>query len=525
MRRISILWKITGLIFFILGFSLFLAGIVLIGNYISGKEEELKARSFVTAQTIAELPEVKEALENRQNDLNKVIDRLRIINNANYIVVLNMDRERLTHPVQDMIGTRSQGNDEGPAFAEHSYTSKANGEIGTVMRAFSPVMNDDHEQIGVVLAGYKLPVFMEVLQSLVFEIFITSSLSLLFGGWGAWILARQIKRQMFHLEPHEIARLLVERTETFNAMHEGVIAIDTNEKITIFNNKAMKMMRINGDVIGKSIREVIPDTALPEILKLDHGIYSKELNVGNLNILSNRVPIKVNGQTVGAVAIFQDRTEVKKMAEELTGVRAFVNALRVQNHEYNNKLHTIAGLIQLGNHEKALQFVFQTTEEQEELIQFLSKNIRDESIAGLLLSKIRRGTELGISVEIDRNSQFNRFPDKLDHHDFVLILGNLIENAFDSFKHHQGPFPHIFISIGQDAEILTLLVEDNGSGIKAADYPRIFEQGFSTKGGRERGIGLYLVNQLVQQANGTIMAESEEGAGTSFTVTFYMEEI
>ena len=172
MRRISILWKITGLIFFILGFSLFLAGIVLIGNYISGKEEELKARSFVTAQTIAELPEVKEALESSQNDLNKVIDRLRIINNANYIVVLNMDRERLTHPVHDMIGTRSQGNDEGPAFAEHSYTSKANGEIGTVMRAFSPVMNDDHEQIGVVLAGYKLPVFMEVLQSLVFEIFI-----------------------------------------------------------------------------------------------------------------------------------------------------------------------------------------------------------------------------------------------------------------------------------------------------------------------------------------------------------------
>lgn len=39
------------------------------------------------------------------------------------------------------------------------------------------------------------------------------------------------------------------------------------------------------------------------------------------------------------------------MAEELTGVKNFVEALRVQNHEHMNKLHTIAGLIQLGKSE------------------------------------------------------------------------------------------------------------------------------------------------------------------------------
>ncbi len=51
---------------------------------------------------------------------------------------------------------------------------------------------------------------------------------------------------------------------------------------------------------------------------------------------------------LGAVAMFKDRTEVKKLAEELTGVKAFVQALRVQTHEHKNKLHTIAGLLQLG---------------------------------------------------------------------------------------------------------------------------------------------------------------------------------
>ena len=124
--------------------------------------------------------------------------------------------------------------------------------------------------------------------------------------------------------------------------------------ITIFNHKAKEILGIEGDVIGKKIVDVLPDTHLLEILEINRPIYNKDLHVRNLVIVSNRIPIKVEGKTVGAIAIFQDRTEVTKLAEELTGVKAFVSALRVQNHEHMNKLHTIAGLIQLGKKEKAL---------------------------------------------------------------------------------------------------------------------------------------------------------------------------
>ena len=108
--------------------------------------------------------------------------------------------------------------------------------------------------------------------------------------------------------------------------------------ITVFNDKAKKMLQIEGEVLGRPIREVLPETRLPEILQLNHAVYNQELHIGPAHILSNRVPIKVGHQTVGAVAIFQDRTEVTKIAEEFTGVKAFVDALRVQNHEYMNKL-------------------------------------------------------------------------------------------------------------------------------------------------------------------------------------------
>jgi two-component system sensor histidine kinase DctS len=525
MKQLSIRWKISALIFFIVVFSLLLGGIILIGNYIHTKEEELQQRSLLTARTVAELPEIKKSIMGTQQErqtINSTVERIRIINSADYIVVLDMKRIRLSHPIKRLIGTKSKGLDEGPAFAEHTYTSKARGEIGTVIRAFVPIMNSEHRQVGIVIAAYKIPSFTEVLFTLKMEILLTASLSFLFGGWGAWLLASHIKRQMFHLEPHEIAKLLVERTETFNAMHEGVIAIDIEERITIFNDKAKQMLGISGDVIGKNIRSVIPDTHLPEILQINQPIYNKELQVRNLNIVSNRIPIKVNNQTVGAVAIFQDRTEVKKLAEELTGVKAFVNALRVQNHEHMNKLHTIAGLIQLGHKEKALEYVFQVTEEQEEITRFLSKNMKDESISGLLLSKISRGKELGIQVTIDRHSQLKKFPKNLDHHDFVIILGNLIENAFDSFQNLENTKKEVFISIEQNDEILSLFVEDNGCGIDERYKPHIFDQGFSTKSTNNRGIGLYLVKQIVEKGRGTIQVESEKGKGTSFTIMFDM---
>ncbi|MBB5326313.1 two-component system sensor histidine kinase DctS [Anoxybacillus tepidamans] len=525
MKRLSIRWKITALIFFIVGFSLLLGGTIVVGNFVHTKEEELKQRALLTARTVSELPEIKQKItgtKKERSTIDPIAERLRIIHGAAYITVLDMHKVRLSHPVKDMIGKRSKGKDEGPAFAEHTYTSKARGEIGTVIRAFVPVMNAQHEQVGVVIAAYQLPSFLQVLLSLKTEILVTTSLSLLFGGFGAWMLASHIKRQMFQLEPHEIAKLLVERTETFNAMHEGVIAIDTDERITIFNDKAKKMLGIHKDVVGQPIRSVLPDTHLPEILQINQPIYNKELQIRNLNILSNRIPIKVDGQTVGAVAIFQDQTEVKKLAEELTGVKAFVSALRVQNHEYMNKLHTIAGLIQLGHKEKALEYVFKVTEEQAELTRFLSKNIKDESISGLLLSKISRGKELGIQVTIDRHSQLKKFPPHLDHHDFVVVLGNLIENAFDSFQTVVDRNKEVYISIEQNDEILSLSVEDNGCGIDEQHKAHIFDEGFSTKGTNDRGIGLYLIKQIVDKGKGHIHVESEKEKGTIFTITFDM---
>jgi two-component system sensor histidine kinase DctS len=518
-------WKITILSFGIVLFAICLGGIILIGRIIHIQEEELGQRLQVTARTVAQLPSVIGGVSdpNRRTEINSIVERIRIINNVDYIVVMDMNGIRWSHPSASQVGLPSRGTDERPAFAEHTYISKAKGEHGTALRSFVPIMDEQHEQIGVVLAGQLLPGFVHVVADMRGQIYMILLLTLLFGVWGSWMLSRHIKEQMFQLEPREIAQLLVERTATFNAMHEGVVAVDSAERITVFNDKAKQMLHIEGDVIGRPIREVLPDTRLPEILQINDSIYNKELSVGQAQILSNRIPIKVGGKTVGAVAIFQDRTEIAKIAEELTGVKEFVGALRVQNHEYMNKLHTIGGLIQLDHKEKALDYLFETMESQKELSGFLSKNISNESVAGLLLGKISRGKELGVEVRLDRQSSLKDIPRDLDQHDIVVVVGNLIENAFDAVAKKTGN-KEIFVSIEQDDEVFSLLVEDNGSGMDEETKRKLFTRGYSTKGGEGRGIGLYLVHSIAKKSGGRIEVDSVLDGGTSFMLTFPMGE-
>ena len=309
-------------------------------------------------------------------------------------------------------------------------------------------------------------------------------------------------------------------------MHEGIIAIDQDMYITIFNMKASQILGVGAEpaqYIGKNIFDVLPDTRLPEIVDNGQPVYNQEIYVNKHSILSNRIPIVVAGKTVGAVAVFKDLTEVKQLAEELTGVKAFVQALRIQTHEYKNKLHTIAGLLQLGHNQQALEYLSQVKVQHDQVTKFLNERIRNENISGLLLSKISRGNELGIQVIIDEESKLTRFPEQLDHHDFVLIFGNLIENAFDALIAVEQDYKEITLSIDDNDGILAILVCDNGIGIPTTDLEKIFDNGFSTKAKENRGIGLYLIREIVQKGNGTIEITTELNKGTTFMITFELE--
>lgn len=103
-----------------------------------------------------------------------------------------------------------------------------------------------------------------------------------------------------------------------SSTNNGIIAIDTNSKITLFNKSASEMLGIPiEDAIGKDIHGVIEDSSLPEILTSGRKEVGESFYYNGKRMISNRSPILNNDKIIGAVAIFQDITDYENLLEEL----------------------------------------------------------------------------------------------------------------------------------------------------------------------------------------------------------------
>lgn len=514
--------KIGILVFCLILLSTVISGSMLIQKVYSAIEKELGQRALAIARTVAQDDEVIRYTGTREGFqvIQPIAEKIRLATNVEYIVVFDMNKIRYSHPLEDRIGTVFKGGDEGPSLAEHAYISRAYGVNGPSIRAFVPLMKNS-KQVGVVVVGMVTPTYLKLLEEYRDDLYFALFTALFIGLVGAFMLAYNIKKQMFNMEPGEIARLLEERVSVFQSIGEGIIAIDTEHRITIANPKACELLGLDQSVIGENVDEVIPDIQLPQVIETGLPQYNQDRMIGQTKILISRLPIKIKDQIVGAVSTFQDKTTVFNMAEELTGVKQFIEALRVQNHEYMNKMHTIAGLIQLGKTEQALTYIFDTTEQQEDLAAFLTNHICDYSLSGLLLGKVSRAKELGIQLQIDRSSSLKSIPKQWDASVMVAVLGNLLENAMEALQGQALEQRKIYCSIREEEDFLQIIVEDNGPGIPEEIRDLIYIQGFSTKGNKNknRGIGLALVYQYVESAGGTIELDSDPSYGTSFSLT------
>lgn len=480
-------------------------------------EDQLGRRALSVARTVAEIGDVKDQVGQPGGEqvIQPIAERIRVANNVEYVVVLDMAHRRYSHPVPSRIGTRFSGGDEGPAFAEHTYISRARGVRGTSVRAFVPIMSRDlSEQVGVVVVGLLTPSIGTVLRDLRPELGLTVVAAMAVGLVGAWMLGGRIKRQLLGLEPPEIARLLQERLAILDAIGEGVLAIDREQRVTVINAEAQRIIGADSTALGRPITAIVPHSRLPEMLNTGQPQYNQEMLLGHTVVLTNRVPVRIRGQIIGAVATFRDRTEVHRLAEQLTGVTKFVDSLRAQNHEHMNRLHTIAGLIQFGKYQQAIDYIFTSYEEQQEQTRFLARRFCDYRIAGLLLGKLHRARELGITLELDPGSHLQCLPEQVDDIALTVILGNLLENALEAVAVEPGAQRRVYCLIRDEAAGVRLVVQDSGPGIPPELHDAIWQPGFSTKGGPNRGVGLALVRQHVESAGGAISFKTEPGRTT-----------
>ncbi len=212
------------------------------------------------------------------------------------------------------------------------------------------------------------------------------------------------------------------------------------------------------------------------------------------------------------------KKEFLSFTEDFEGTKFLVDSMRANNHDFTNKLHVILGLIQIGQYEKAQNYIQNISIIQRETVTFVMHNIENSSLAALLIGKIARSSECNVKFTFRENSHYKNEDVNIPSEALVTITGNLIDNALDAMNTSTKENKELSVGIFTKQGELLLIVEDSGPGIADGFKEKIFDNGFSTKG-TGRGVGLYHTKQLIKSLGGEIVVESQIGKGSCFTVT------
>jgi len=510
----------SGLITLLVALSIFLFSLQ------NNIEEEIEVQALNIASLTAARIDARHAYRapDPPAELKRIAEQVRRKTNCAFVVFIDMQGYRYTHPDPDLVGKKFSGGDEIMALQGETYSSKATGISGPSIRAFAPVYDFEEQQVGAVVVGFSQPE-ISLYMSKVYQIFYKAiPISIIVVIILSLIFSNHIKNLMFGLEPIEIATLLKERETMLQSVKEGIIAIDKNNRITVINQAAKNLFPPDTEFLGRPIEEVISTTRLPETMQTGQAEYDDLQILNNNTILTNRIPLIIGKETVGAIATFRPLTEVNRLAEELTGVKKIVAALRARTHEFQNKLHVISGLIQLESYEEAIKYITNISSKEQSYIGFLTEHINNTTISAFLIGKASEAEEKRIDFEVDDKSNLYYLPDYFDDNSLVVILGNLIDNAFEALEGLEPSRKKVLVNIQQDEENIVIEVKDRGPGIPWEIREYIFQEGFSTKGKPGRGLGLMNVKKRVDAYGGKIDFVSDEN-GTVFTVVLPCKKI
>ncbi len=494
----------------------------LFSDFVGGiLQEQIGEKTVALAQAVALNPEVAEGLVARDPlRVQPLVERIRRATGAEFIVVGDREGLRYSHPDPDKIGQVFVGGDFQPAVEQgRSYVSRAVGTLGPSLRGFVPVVAEGGGVIGFVSVGYLWRDIEAEVKAQRREILGYVAVVLFFGVFGAVVIARGLKAAIFGLEPREIAALYQERSAILGAIREGVVAIDGEGRVTLVNQAARRYLGRSPreDLRGFRLAEICACRELEGALAGGEKVLDRELPLSGRTMVVNVLPLSGEGAAAGAVASFRPKDELDRMARELSHMQEYSELLRAQTHEYSNKLHTIAGLIQIGAHQEALELIMTEASGYQELIRTLAEAVTDPVVAGLILGKYNRARELRVDFSLDPESSFLDLPPHLERERLVTVLGNLLDNAFEAVREGNGGgrVRLFFTDLGPD---LILEVEDSGPGVPEEFSGRIFDKGVTTRGGDGRGMGLHLVRRSLDALGGAITFSRGDLGGALFTV-------
>jgi two-component system, CitB family, sensor kinase len=401
--------------------------------------------------------------------------------------------------------------DEGRAWFGDDDIDGVHSLVGQV-----PILSTNGDVLAVASVSEPYPSVWELLSGAGRRLLLYLGLGAALGLVASWLLSRRIKRHTRGLEVAEISGLADHREALLHSIREGVVAVNNEGDITLLNDSAQELLGVDGDAVGRRVNSVGLDPAVVEFLLSGDDGRDVVIATRARVLALNRRSATSQGQVIGTVTTMRDSTELAALQGQLSSHKSVTDTLRAQTHEFANQLHTISGLVQLGEYDSVRDLVGTLTRRRAEINDAVTSRISDPAVAALLIAKTSLAAESGVTLRLAPDSHLAALTPAVAT-DVITLLGNLIDNAVD-------------VSVGaQTAEVtvriddragLTISVADSGPGVPEHLREEIFARGVTSKsevpGGR--GIGLALVRLVTAQHGGTVEVNDAPSGGALFVV-------
>lgn len=330
-----------------------------------------------------------------------------------------------------------------------------------------------------------------------------------------------------------------------NQIQNGIIAVDDKLRVMIVTPVAKRLLGITGNPNGRHISDASQDVRLDQVFSdamLQGGVYTNEVAARTATGRGHRPlrlyvsPMRKDGRVVGALAMIEDITELKRLEQVRTDFAANVS------HELKTPLTSIRGFVETlldGAIEKpdmARKFLNIIMLESERLTRLINDILSISKLESgmdeapkerLRLDKEAHDVTEMLEIhakekQVTLNCHLNKEPIYIlgnkDHVEQMLI--NLIENGIK----YNRPGGSVTVQVFANDTSANLSVSDTGIGIAEEHLPRLFERFYRVDKGRSRsmggtGLGLAIIKHIVRTMQGEIEVHSKLGEGTEFLVT------
>ncbi len=450
-------------------------------------------------------------------------ERLQLASNTNFVVIMDTDRTRFTHPDPAQIGGLFIGSIDR-ALAGEPFVETYTGTLGPSVRSVVPIRDAAGTVVGLVSVGVTTDaIHTQVVAQLPFLV-VELLVLLLIALAGATLVSRRLRRQTSGLDPKGLEELYASHDAVLHSIREGLLVVDDRRVISVINDEAVRLLGLSAAQAGVPVA----DLALPETLLELFGSGNQardEMHLAQDRVLVvNQTAATFHGRSYGSVATLRDRTEMNALTGELDSVRAFAESLRSQAHEAANKLHIVVTLVETGRYDAAVEYATSELALSQWLTDRIVESVAEPVLAALLLGKTAQASERGVELRITDDT---RVPaGAVPVADLITIVGNLIDNALDATA--EGPLdgPRVVeVAVLPADGDLVIEVGDSGPGLPPDLQESAFIRGWSTKTvltPAGRGLGLALVGQVVRRHGGAVEIDDGPLGGAHFTVRLPM---